>query len=62
MYLPDLLAQWPWPRALNQHYDQVKPEHDEWVRSFEALDPKSQSRFDRCNVGEWMLFSPPFIS
>ncbi|KAH8979419.1 isoprenoid synthase domain-containing protein [Lactarius hatsudake] len=48
-YLPDLFAQWPWPRLSNQHYEETKPEFDEWVRSFEALDAKSQSAFDRCN-------------
>ncbi len=54
-YLPDLFAQWPWPRVLNQHYEEIKPEFDEWVRGFEALDAKSQSAFDRCNFGEWVL-------
>jgi len=48
-YLPDLVAQWPWPRVLNQHYAEAKPESDEWLRSFEALDAKSQKSFDRCN-------------
>jgi hypothetical protein len=48
-YLPDLVTQWPWPRVLNQHHAEVKPEADEWLRSFEALDAKSQRSFDRCN-------------
>ncbi|KAH9001765.1 isoprenoid synthase domain-containing protein [Lactarius akahatsu] len=48
-YLPDLAAQWPWPRLLNQHYEEAKPESVEWLRSFEALDAKSQRSFDRCN-------------
>ncbi|KAI9462678.1 terpenoid synthase [Russula earlei] len=49
IYLPDPLAQWPWPRKLNAHYAEVKPESDEWLKSFQALDPKSQKSFDRCN-------------
>jgi hypothetical protein len=56
-YLPDLVAQWPWPRVLNQHYAEAKPESDDWLRSFEALDAKSQRSFDRCNFGEWLLGS-----
>ncbi|KAI9438409.1 isoprenoid synthase domain-containing protein [Russula earlei] len=47
--LPDPLAQWPWLRKLNDHYAEVKPESDEWLRSFQALDAKSQSSFDLCN-------------
>jgi len=47
--LPDPLAQWPWPRKLNQHYPKVKPESDMWIHSFEALDAKSQRSFDLCN-------------
>jgi hypothetical protein len=53
--LPDLFAQWPWPRVLNEHYEETKPESDEWLRGFEALDAKSQKTFDRCNFGEWVL-------
>jgi len=48
-YLPDPLAQWPWPRKLSEHYTKVKPESDEWLRSFQALDAKSQRSFDLCN-------------
>ncbi|KAI9443651.1 terpenoid synthase [Lactarius indigo] len=47
--LPNLLAQWPWPRVLNEHYAEVKAQFDEWVHAFEALDTKSQKLFDRCN-------------
>jgi Delta6-protoilludene synthase len=48
-YLPDPLAQWPWPRNLSEHYTEVKPESDAWLRSFEALDAKSQRSFDLSN-------------
>jgi len=48
-YLPDPLAQWPWPRKLSDYYTEVKPESDEWLRSFQALDAKSQRSFDLCN-------------
>ena len=61
-YLPDLVAQWPWPRVLNQHYAEAKPESDEWLRSFEALDAKSQRSFDRCDFGEWVTCSQVNLS
>jgi len=48
-YLPDPLAQWPWQRQLSEHYAEVKPECDAWIRSFGALDAKSQRSFDLCN-------------
>ncbi|KAI0267841.1 terpenoid synthase [Gloeopeniophorella convolvens] len=46
--LPDPFAKWPWPRALNWHYAEVKLESDSWVHEFGALDPKSQRVFDLC--------------
>ncbi|KAH9033210.1 isoprenoid synthase domain-containing protein [Lactarius deliciosus] len=60
-YLPDLFAQWPWPRLPNQHYEETKPEFDEWVRSFEALDAKSQSAFDRCNFALLSSIGHPLL-
>ena len=47
--LSDPLAKWPRPRKLNQHYAEVKPESENWIHSFEALDSKSQRPFDLCN-------------
>src|SRR5260221_6367307 len=54
--LPDPLAQWPWSRKLNPHYDEVKLESDAWLDSFEALDAKSQRSFDRCNFCKYPFF------
>jgi Delta6-protoilludene synthase len=54
-HLPDPLAQWPWPRMLNEHYTQVKPESDEWLRSFEAFDIQSQKAFDSCDFGQLVI-------
>ena len=51
--LPDLLAQWPWPRKLNQHYQEVKTESDKWLQGFEVLDAKSQSSFDLCDFRQY---------
>lgn len=48
-YLPDPLAQWPWKRVLNPHYERVKPATEAWVRSFQFLNARSQRSFERCN-------------
>jgi hypothetical protein len=55
--LPDPLAQWPWPRKLNQYYAEVKPESDKWIHGFEALDAKSQRSFDLCNFGKYFVLA-----
>jgi hypothetical protein len=56
IYLPDPLAQWPWPRMLSEHYTKVKPECDTWLQSFGALDAKSQKSFNLCNFRELAPF------
>ena len=55
--LPDPLAQWPWPRKLNQHYAEIKPESDHWIRSFKALDAESQRSFDLCNFCKYLFLA-----
>ena len=47
--LPDPVSLWPWPRTLNQHYQEAKLESDNWLRDFEALDAKSQRSFNFCD-------------
>ncbi|KAI0056030.1 terpenoid synthase [Artomyces pyxidatus] len=47
--LPDTLAGWPWPRVINPYHDEVKAECEKWFHSFNALGPKSQDAFDRCD-------------
>ena len=37
---------------LNQHHQEAKSESDNWLRGFEALDPKSQRSFDFCDFRE----------
>ena len=52
LYLPDTMAEWPWPRTLNVHYLDVQRESGEWFLGFDALGPRSQSAFTKCNFGE----------
>ncbi|KAL5513795.1 STS14_2 [Sanghuangporus vaninii] len=49
LHLPNTLANWPWPRAINPHYEAVKAESDAWFRSFKAFSTKSQYAFDKCD-------------
>ncbi|KAG0706610.1 isoprenoid synthase domain-containing protein [Suillus ampliporus] len=49
MYLPDTMTNWPWPRAINPHFEEVKAEVDASFRDFKALSPESQEAFDKCD-------------
>jgi hypothetical protein len=49
IFIPDLLARWPFPRRLNQHYPKVSAESCAWLESFQAFSPKAQQAFDRCD-------------
>ncbi|KAG2136963.1 terpenoid synthase [Suillus bovinus] len=49
IFIPDILARWPFPRHLNQYYFQVRAESSAWFASFEAFSPKAQQAFDRSN-------------
>jgi len=52
IYLPDTMtSNWPWPRAVNPHLEDVKAEFDASFRDFKALSPESQETFDKCNFG-----------
>ncbi|KAG2035416.1 isoprenoid synthase domain-containing protein [Suillus americanus] len=48
-YLPDTMVNWPWPRAINPHFEDVKIEVDAAFRDFKALSPDSQKAFDKCD-------------
>lgn len=49
LYLPNTLADWPWPRFLNPHYDEVGHQSRQWLRSFNAFPAKAQNAFDACD-------------
>jgi len=50
-YLPDTMVNWPWPRAINPHFEGVKIEVDAAFRDFKALCHESQEAFDKCDFG-----------
>lgn len=49
IFIPDILARWPFPRRLNQHHCKVRAESSAWLESFRAFSPKAQQAFDRCD-------------
>ncbi|KAK4184826.1 terpenoid synthase [Podospora australis] len=46
--LPDILASWPWQRAINPHYEECKAVSDAWLQSFNVFTPKAQAAVNRC--------------
>ena len=51
IYLPDTLAQWPFPRRINPHYDTVSTQSATWARNFGAFGIRAQKAFDKCDFG-----------
>ncbi|KAJ3860026.1 terpenoid synthase [Lentinula novae-zelandiae] len=49
IYIPDTMSNWPWPRMINPHYEEVKAASDAWFHSFAAFDARAQLAFDKCN-------------
>ena len=47
IFIPDLLAKWPWPRRINPHYPVVAKKSAAWAASFGAFSPKAQHAFNR---------------
>ncbi|TCD66576.1 terpene cyclase [Steccherinum ochraceum] len=62
LYIPDTLADWPWRRAINPHYQEVKEEATAWFHSFEALSPQSQKAFDKGNFALLASLAFPWAS
>ncbi|KAG1778792.1 terpenoid synthase [Suillus placidus] len=40
IFIPDLLAKWPFPRRLNNYYPKVRAESSAWLESFKPSAPK----------------------
>jgi len=50
--IPDILANWPWPRAINPHYEECRAESDAWIQGFDFLSPEAQAAFNKCEFGK----------
>lgn len=46
-YIPKTMDNWPWQRAINPHYDEMKAESDVWLKSFKPFNEQSQIAFDK---------------
>lgn len=49
LYLPDTMSAWPWQRAINPYFNEVKAASNSWFKSFRAFSPASQKAFDKCD-------------
>lgn len=49
------MANWPWPRVINPHYEEVGAVSNEWIESFKPFTPESQIAFKKCDFGESQL-------
>ncbi|KAH7908011.1 isoprenoid synthase domain-containing protein, partial [Hygrophoropsis aurantiaca] len=56
------MATWPWERAINPHYEEVKAESGAWFRGFKAFNPQSQKAFDRCDFARFAALAYPRAS
>ncbi|KAF8904746.1 isoprenoid synthase domain-containing protein [Gymnopilus junonius] len=62
LYLPETMADWPWPRAINPHYEEISAESNAWFHSFKAFSKKSQVAFDLCDFGRLASLAYPLIT
>lgn len=60
--IPDTLANWPWPRSLNPHYETVSAASLDWLWSFQIFPPKAQLAFKKCDYGKHHVKDAGIIS
>jgi len=60
--LPETMANWPWPRYINAHYEEVKAQSDAWFKTFKPFTVASQRAFDKCDFGRLASLAYPFAS
>ncbi|KAG1908076.1 isoprenoid synthase domain-containing protein [Suillus fuscotomentosus] len=49
IYLPDTMVNWPWPRTINSHFEDVKAEVDVLVRDI-TPSPEFQASYIKCEI------------
>ena len=47
--LPDLLANFPWPRSLSEHYKEAKADSSAWTESYHLFDEEGLKGFNLCD-------------
>ncbi|KAF9525604.1 terpenoid synthase [Crepidotus variabilis] len=48
-YIPDTLANWPWPRAINPAYEDCKISSSAWCEKYGAFSSRAQKAFNLCD-------------
>jgi hypothetical protein len=56
IYLPQTMEDWPWKRAINPFYKEVKAQSDGWLYTFNPFNERSQLAFDKCDFGKHPVF------
>lgn len=62
IYLPDTMANWPWPRAINPHYEEVEAESDAWFEGFKPFAKRLQLALETCDPGRLASLAYPWAS
>ncbi|KAG1848510.1 terpenoid synthase [Suillus subalutaceus] len=62
IYLPDTMIDWPWPRTINPHFEDVKAEVDASFRNFKTLSLELQEGFDKCDSARLAALAYPNAS
>ena len=47
--LPDVLANWPWKRAINPYGDECRKASRAWGEAYHAFSPRAQKAFNLCD-------------
>ena len=59
IYLPKTMEDWPWKRAINPFYEEVKAQSNDWLYTFNPFNERSQLAFDKCDFGKHL--NQPFL-
>ncbi|OSX64664.1 hypothetical protein POSPLADRAFT_1134967 [Postia placenta MAD-698-R-SB12] len=62
IYLPDTMANWPWPRAINPHHEEVEAESDAWFEGFKPFTKRLQLALETCDPGMLASLAYPWAS
>ncbi|KAG2057544.1 terpenoid synthase [Suillus hirtellus] len=58
IYLPDTMVNWPWPRTINPHFEDVKAEVDASVRDI-TPSPEFQASYVKCEIARLAALAYP---
>ncbi|KAJ7155535.1 terpenoid synthase [Mycena crocata] len=62
IHLPDILAAWPWHRAINPNYAECRIESQAWSSRFHVFSAEAQYAFDLCDPSLLASLAYPAVS